>query len=321
MLKTKRLTVIVLIIALIMGLPAGLVGASHAAEWKFTRPIEIMIPAAAGGGLDSTLRPFAPLLEKELGVSIVIDNRTGGSGVIGYTYGFTQPRDGYNFQFTAPSFIGPASQGQFSVPVWDELIPILNLVQAEAMLFAGKNAPFKTLEEMVAYAKANPGKVSVTVDTPPGISGACLKVFTDALGLKFNIVTSTEDESIISVIAGDIDMCLNTWTDCGAYVDSKDLIAICTLTEEQSTIVPDVPSTATVGAPVSLGYYRAFTALKGTPQEAIDAFTAGVMRAANTEEWKAFLASNGLNNEYLWDAAELREVLDKTYELFGELFK
>lgn len=293
-----------------------------AAEWKFERPIEIMVPAGAGGGLDVTLRSFAPLLEKELGVSVIIDNRTGGSGATGYTFSYTQPRDGYTFQFTAPSFIGPASQGQFPVPVWDELVPVCGLVQAEAMIFANKDAPFKNVTELIEYVRANPGKVACALDTPTGISGACLGSFARAAGgLQFRAVASEEAETLTSMIAGDVQISVNTWTDAGSYVEAGDAVAICTLTEAQSTIVPNIPSSASAGAPVSLGYYRVFTTLKGTPQEAIDAFVAGVMRASETPEWQKILETNGLNNDYRWNAEELRAVLDETYTVFTELFK
>lgn len=319
MLKSKRTIGVIIGLVLILGLSVS-AAPSAASDWVFTRPIEIMIPASLGGGLDTTLRAFQPFLERELGTSIVIDNRSGGSGATGFTYLYSLPRDGYSFAFSSPSFIGPVVQGLFTVPLWESLIPMINLVKAEAMIFANPNAPFSNLEEMVEYVKANPGRVTISIDTPMGISGACFRAFAGQLGLEMRIIPSESDESIISVIAGDIHTNLDTWTEAGVYVESGDLIAIATLTEGQSVIVPDVPSSATVGAPVSLGFFRYFLALEGTPQGAIDAFVAAVQRASQDEEWIAWLYDNGLCNNYVFGADRLREFLDETYIAFAEIF-
>ena len=111
------------ILAAIVCLTLMLTCVAGVAEWKFERDVEVLVPASAGGGLDTTIRVFATHLEKELGVNVIIDNRAGGSHVVGMTYAYTQPRDGYTFQFMGPSTISSAAQGLFSVPMWDEMVP------------------------------------------------------------------------------------------------------------------------------------------------------------------------------------------------------
>ena len=216
-------------------------GGDTPAAWQFKNRIEIMIPAGEGGGLDTTLRKFSTYLEKELGTSITITNRSGGSGVTGFTWSHNSTNDGYAYQFTAPSAIIAAAQGNFDFDLMSELIPVSGLVMAEGMLFANPKVPFKTAQEMIDYAKANPEKISVAVDTPNGISGAIVTEFEQAAGIKFKWVTSESGEDTISVIAGDIDMTVNTWSDTGAYVESGDLIPIIVMADQRNPLYPDVP--------------------------------------------------------------------------------
>ena len=295
-------------------------GAAEPAAWEFKSRIEIMIPAGEGGGLDTTMRKFATYLEKELGTSITINNRSGGSGVTGYTWSRNSTNDGYAFQFTAPSAIISAAQGNFDFDFMSELIPVSGLVMAEGMLFANPNVPFKNAEEMIAYAKENPGKVSVAVDTPNGISGAVVAEFEKAAGVEFKWVTSDSGEDTISVIAGDVDMTVNTWSDTGAYVESGDLIPMIVMADQRNPSYEDVPCTKELGYESTLGYYRVFTAMKGTPQEAIDAFAAAVHKVATENtEWQEWLKANGMTNDYLWTAEELSDVFKNTYDTAVEL--
>lgn len=288
--------------------------------WKWTSPVEIMAPASAGGGLDTTLRALQPYLEKELGTSIVIDCRSGGSGVTGYTYSFNEtPRDGFHYQFTAPTAIFSMAAGKFDIPVWDELVPVSGCVQAEGLIFANPNCPFKTVQELIDYAKANPKKVSIAIDAPTGNSGVLCTQFEQGAGVEFNWVVGGADESLISTIAGETDLLLATWADSSAYVESGDIVALCVLGTERNEVIGDVPSSAEVGVPIELGYSRMFTCLKGTPQEAADAFEAALHRACKQAGWEQWLAENGFSNNYLWDHTETGEALKEFYTLGQEL--
>lgn len=298
-------------------------GTQAAAEgFKFDHRIEIMVPAGEGGGLDTTIRKFATYLEKELGTSIVISNRSGASGITGYTWSHNQPADGYKYQFTAPSAIIAAAQGQCDFDLMGEIIPVSGLVMAEGMFFASPKAPFKDVNEMIDYCKANPGKVTIATDSPNGISGAIINEFCNQAGIELKWITSESNEGTISVIAGDVDLVINTWSDAGAYVESGDLVPIVVMTQERSNIYPDVPCSGELGYTSDLGFYRVFTAMKGTPQEAVDAFAAAVHKVATTNtEWAQWLEMNGMGNSFVWDSVELTDVLKTTYDTAVELNK
>ena len=115
-------------------------------------------------------------------------------------------------------------------------------------------------------------------------------------------------------------MTVNTWSDTGAYVESGDLIPIIVMADQRNPLYPDVPCTKELGYESTLGYYRVFTALQGTPQEAVDAFAAAVHKVATENtEWHEWLSANGMTNDYLWDAATLKETIQNTYDTAKEL--
>lgn len=293
-----------------------------ASGFQFDHRIEIMVPGGEGGGLDTTVRKFATYLEKELGVSIVVSNRSGASGITGYTWSHNQPADGYKYQFTAPSAIIAAAQGQCEFDLMSEIVPVSGLVMAEGMFFASPKAPFKDVNEMIDYCKANPGKVTVATDSPNGISGAIINEFCDQAGIELKWITSESNEGTISVIAGDVDLVINTWSDAGAYAESGDLVPLVVMAQQRSDIYPDVPCSGELGYTSDLGFYRVFTAMKGTPQEAVDAFEAAVHKVATTNaEWAQWLEMNGMGNTFVWDADELSEILQNTYDTAVEMNK
>ena len=261
-----------------------------AEDWKWDQRVEIMVPAGEGGGLDTTIRKFATYLEKELGTTITILNKSGTAGVTGYTWSYNSTNKGYSYQFTAPTVIISAAQGLFTgFDPMKVIKPVSGLVNAEGMIISRLNAPWKDAQELIDYAKAHPGEVSIAVDSPNGISGAIVSEFEAGAGIKFNWITSDSSEGYVSVISGDIDLCVNTWSDVGAYVQSGDLDATVVMADQRNAAYPDVPCTKELGIESTLGYYRVFTALEGTPQEAIDSMEAAIKRASQNPEWVEWL--------------------------------
>lgn len=296
--------------------PAGGSG-SQTEGWTFDRRVEIMVPASEGGGLDTTIRAFAPYLEKELGQSVVINNKEGASGTAGYTWSHNSVNDGYAFQFTAPSAILGDAQGVCNFDLMSELIPVSGLTSADGIFFASNVAPFNTVEEMIEYAKAHPGEVSIATDSPKGISGALIAEFCEQAGIELNWITSDSGEVLVSMVAGDVDLYVGTWSDAGAYVESGDMKALVVLAPQRNEMYPDVPCSGDLGYDAQLGFFRVFTAMEGTPQAAIDAFTEAVVAASKNPDWEKWLEGNGMVNEYVYTAEELADVLAATHA-FGE---
>ncbi|HZP99625.1 MAG TPA: tripartite tricarboxylate transporter substrate binding protein [Reyranella sp.] len=141
-----------------------LLAASRArAEWKPKQPIKILVGYAPGGTADIAARIAAETIQKKHGVTVIVDNKTGAGGFIALKAIGQAPADGYTvgIGIMGQLAVGPVVPGsQIPLDLDKELVPIANLVGVPMALIVRMDAPFKTIPEFVAYARANPGKVS-----------------------------------------------------------------------------------------------------------------------------------------------------------------
>src|SRR5512145_475634 len=150
--------VAVVCLALVAGLPPS----EAAAQAKFpSRPIQLICPWAAGGGTDRIARMVAVLLEKELGQSVTVVNRTGGSGAVGHTAGATAAPDGHAITMVTIEITMMHWMGLTQVSYKDYTpVALLNIDPAGVQVAA--SSEFRTVKQLLEYAKANPGKLKAS---------------------------------------------------------------------------------------------------------------------------------------------------------------
>jgi hypothetical protein len=134
--------------------------AVHAQDWP-TRPIRIVVPLAAGGGTDVLARVIALKLSTKLGQPVTVENRTGAAGNIGAEAVFRAPADGYTLLFTQPAPLAVNKALYGKVPFEPEqFVPIALVSLQDIMLAVNPKVPANNLQELIAYAKAHPGKLN-----------------------------------------------------------------------------------------------------------------------------------------------------------------
>ena len=304
--------------------PANSGAASSApAGFQFERKIEMVCPFGPGSGTDTTLRAFLPLMEKELGVSIVINNVEGASGVTGAEYFYKQPADGYTFAMHTPSHLIAAVNGTTSYDILNETVPVVRLVQDSNVILAGKNVPYNNLKELVEYAKANPGKAKIGMMSIAGIDAVAVQDLFSKAGIEVPMVPySSGSEANAAVMGGHCDMVLTSPFDAVSYVESGDMKAIVVLSEKRSSVMPDTECTVELGYDATIGPWRGIVAKKGTPQEAIDAFEAAAVKVCQSPEWAAWKESVGLNDrEGFANQEEFGKIWFDYYESMKEILK
>ena len=273
-------------------------GETPAAEFKFTRPVEFIIPFGPGSGTDTTIRALQPALEKELGVAVKINNKEGAGGVVGAEFYANQPHDGYVFAMYTPSHIIAAVKKTANFDIFNDTIPVARLVHDTNVILAGKNVPYNTIGELIEYVKANPNYVpSIGMMSIQGIDGVAAGQLFDEIGVKANFIPyASGAEANAAIMGGHTDMVLTSPFDGKAFVESGDMKAIVLLAEQRGSTMPDVECTGELGINAYIGPWRAIVAHKGTPQEAIDALEAALARSMENAEWKAWKESVGLND-------------------------
>lgn len=276
---------------------ASVADASAQKAFKFERNIEIVIPFGPGSGTDTTIRSFAPLMEKELGVSITINNVEGASGVKGAEFVNKQPADGYTFAMYTPSHLIAAVNKTTNFDILNETVPVVRLVQDSNIILAGKNVPYNNFKELVEYAKANPGKAKIGLMSIAGIDMVSVKQLFDLAGIDVPMIPfSSGAEANAAVIGGHCDMVLTSPFDANAYLESGDMKGIVILSEKRASTQPNIECSKELGYDATIGPWRGIVAKKGTPEEAIAAFEAAAVKVCASPEWDAWKKSVALND-------------------------
>jgi len=184
---------------------------SRAQQWVPKQPIKILVGYAPGGTADITARIAAETIQRQHGYTVIVDNKTGAGGFIALKQVAQSPADGYTvgIGIMGQLAVGPSVPGsQIPLDLDKELTPIANLVGVPMALIVRMDAPFKTIPELVAYAKANPGKVTYA-STGLGSTNQLGAEFlaAEAGGLKLTHVPYRGGApAIADVAAGNVDM-------------------------------------------------------------------------------------------------------------------
>lgn len=292
-----------------------------AGEWEWERDIEIVCTFDVGSGTDTTLRAICPLVEKELGVNLVINNVSGGSGLNGLEYYYQQPADGYTYTMLTPTHVLKGISKEASFDVQNEIVPVTCLVQDSNVIFANTSLPYSDWDGFVEYAKANPGQVTLTLQSVTGIDAMSARQLFDEAGIDVTLVASDGAEAYSMVIGGHADLTLGSPCDGQQYAEAGQLNTLIIINTERSTVMPDVPCSTDFGLTADLGPWRAIMAKKGTPQEAIDSLEAAFTKVMNeSPEWEEWKEVNGLNDrDGQFTQAEMTDVWKDYFTTVADL--
>jgi tripartite-type tricarboxylate transporter receptor subunit TctC len=181
------------------------------------RSVRIVIAFSAGGTIDTLGRILAQKLSEAWGQSVVIENRAGGGGNIGAVTAAQAAPDGYTLHFGAQSLAVNATLSPVSSfdPVRD-LEPIVLVATAQDLLMVPPNSPFKSVNDLIVFAKANPGKLTYGSLGPATSGHLAMSVFSEAAGIRLQQVSYTQPQQIaVDLMAGRIDAFLPT---TGAHI-------------------------------------------------------------------------------------------------------
>ena len=247
------------------------------------RPITVIVPYAAGGAGDLVLRLLQEPLEKKLGQPIFVDARGGGGGTIGANAVAMAAPDGHTLMLGATNnFV--INQFMFPKSRFDPLasfVPITKVAVVPSVMYMNPSVPVKTLGEFVAYAKANPGKLSYaspSLGSTPHLSIERLKQLTGADIV--HVPYRGAAPAMQALIANDVQLYLAGWGVGRGFVESGKVKALAVAAEKRLPNAPGVPTASESGMPGFVAEnWWGFAAPKGTPASVVDTFYAAVMEA------------------------------------------
>ncbi len=262
-----------------------------------TRPITLIVPFPAGGGVDVIGRIVAEKLTAALGQQVIVDNRGGAAGVIGTRVAKAAAPDGYTLVMATSGSIAinPTLYANPGYEPRKDLAPIGLISSTPIVLMAHPSAPQQTLAEVVAFAKANPGKLDI--GTPPPGTSAYLgaELFKSLAGIDFTIVTYKGTGPLTTdLIGGHVKLALNVLAPALSNLNSGGLRALAVLGPKRSSLLPSVPTSAEAGLPgFESGLNYGLLAPAGTPRAIIDKLNAVLRAGVDTPEVRARIAADG----------------------------
>ena len=261
------------------------------------KPIRLVVPFPPGGSLDVVARAVGAKLSEAWGQPVVIDNRPGAGGNIGADLVAKSPPDGYTILEGALSThaVNVTLYGKLPYDPIKDFAPISLVAITPNVLVLNPAAPFNTVPELIAYAKANPGKLSFGSGSNGSAGHLAGELFkTDAHIDMVHIPYKGGAPALQALLAGDTQLMFDNLANSMQQVKAGKLKAIAVTTAKRSALVPELPTLSETGVPgFDIYTWWGFMAPAGTPKEIIVKWNTEVTRILNTPEMKAFFAQQG----------------------------
>jgi tripartite-type tricarboxylate transporter receptor subunit TctC len=305
------------------GLLALGLAASAAAAFP-EKPITLVVPFPAGGATDAMARFTATRLSKELGQPVVVDNRGGAGGAIAAEVALAAPKDGYTLFFTTTGTmaINPFIYRKLKYNPLTDFEPIGNVASASNVLVVHPSVKANTVAELIALAKANPGKLtyaSAGIGASSHLSGALFESMTGTQMLHVPYKGSAP--ALSDFLAGRVDMMFDTASTHAPYVKAGKIRALAVTSPRKSPAFPGVPSIAEAGVPgYDVSIWFGVAAPAGVPRPAIDRLSAALEKAWQAPDIKAALAEVGADPQYL-GPAEYKRFIAAEHQKWGRIVK
>lgn len=308
-----------------LGALAALAATSAQAAWP-ERPVQVIVPWAAGGGTDATGRIIAKMLQDEFKQPFNVVNRTGGGGVVGHAAIAQAPADGYTIGVITIEIGTFKWLGQSDLSGSKDYTPIALYNFDPGAFYVAADSPFKSAKEVVSALKANPRTYKLASGS--AIGGAWHMAFGSMLlkaGVdpgQFNWIASQgAAPALQELVAGGTDIVPCSLPEAKALLDAGKIRAMAVLSPERLPAYSQVPTAKeAVGVDVLAGAWRGIGGPKGMPQEATTKLIAAMEKIHKSEEFRKFMTDRGFG--LMWKAGpEFGKFMDESAADSGKVLK
>lgn len=284
------------------------------------RAIEMIVPFPAGGSTDLTARALADAAEEFLSQPISVLNRGGASGTIGVAELVSSKPDGYRIGIATTSILTVQPHRNtlpFNSP--NDYETVLSTVSIGFALTIQSGTKWKTLEDFIAYARANPGKIRIGtpgIGTPAHLN---LEAFAKAAGIELTHVPfAGGSEAIPALLGGHVEGLVASLQELPGHLKSGKLTVLVSFTDARDPIAPNAPTAVESGYDVALGSYTTIIVPKGTPNEVVTTLHDAFKKGLETKAFQKFKTELGFGDAYM-NPEELKKRLVTDYEFYGKL--
>lgn len=286
------------------------------------RPIRLVVPYAAGGSADGMARLVGQHLGEVLGQAVVIDNRAGGGTLIGAEFVKAAKPDGYTL------FLGTSSTSMLvlrkdgsPVDFRRDFEPVTAFAESVFVVLAGPAAPFKTLPEMLAWAKSNPGKLTYSVPGQGTTSHLLGEYIASMAGLTWTAVPyKGGGPASIGLLGGEVMASIDGIGPTNPLIKEGKVTLLATTGAQRSPVFPNTPAIGETLPGLSAGGWIGLAAPLNTPKEVIDKLHAAMRIVAAKPEVKARIESLSLK-PMLSSPAEYRQLIAGEVDKWGKVVR
>ena len=276
-----------LLVSTLMSCVACCVSLPAAAQAYPTKPIRLVVPFGAGGVADLTARTVAQKMAESLGQSVVIDNKPGAGGVVAGDAVAKAAPDGYTLLLMSNGTA--VSAGLFKSLPFDtakDFAPVSTLGFFDLAVVVADNSRFKTLDELLAYARANPGKLNVGTINVGSTQNLAAELFKTSAGVDVQVVPFNGTPAVTTALRGaQIDAAVEILSPMVPQINAKALRALAVMGEKRSATLPDVPAAAESGLKgFNVASWNAVAAPAKTPRPVVDRLAREIQAALKTPE-------------------------------------
>lgn len=283
-----------LLITFCFALLMQLTSTVQAAEYP-TRTIRMVIPFAPGGGSDVLGRALADKMSGDLGVSIIVENKPGASSIIGTEAVAKAAPDGYTILLTNSAIT--SNPTFFKLPFdTQNLVAITKVANAPQLLVANPNAPFKNLKELLAYAKANPGKVTIGTAGAGQISHLAAELLEKSSGTEMTMVHyKGSGGALTDLIGGQINMSFGTAPGLMQHIRNGKVIPIAVSSAQRMSALPNTPSVSELLPGYDINNWFGIFAPPQTPKPIVDRIYQSITKALAIPELSKKFTEEGFD--------------------------
>jgi tripartite-type tricarboxylate transporter receptor subunit TctC len=292
-----------------------------------SKPIRIIVPYSAGSGSDTLARTIGQVVGERAKQSVVVENREGGGSLVGTMEAAKAAPDGYTILIVANPFV--INPSQRTSPPYDpvkDFVPIAKVAVIPLVLAISPSVPIASIAELVAYAKANPGKLSYASSGPGTSSQQEMEVFKQAAGINIvEVGYKSTAQALTDVLGGHIPLFPVVVPSVLPHLKTGKVRLLGVFDTRRSPLIPDVPAVneeLKVAGYVPTPVWYGFVAPAGTPKDVVDTLHAlftGAMQTTEVRDRLTGMGAQPINPTNEQFAADLKAELEKSVQLAKRL--
>jgi len=309
-----RVSILALVTLLIALVPL------EAQEQYPSRPIDFIATWGTGGGADAMARQISALAQPLLGVAIPVSNVPGAAGNTGLAQVLAGKPDGYTVATYIQDTLMTIPMGLARYKV-DDLEWIIRTQVADSFLFVKADGPFKTVQDLLKHAQANPGKLRVAATGFGTVDDVTVR-YLEKRGHKMTTVPYPKPgERYAAALGGHAEVLYEQAGDVLQYLKAGQLRPLVIFAEKRHPAFPEVPASKELGIEISLPQFRGIVARKGTPVDRVQKLADAFRKAMETPQWKKFAEEWYFRPDSYQGSEEFRKWVEGEVALLDRLVK